>query len=116
MSKAKADMTFEDFKKSKEVAKKMVKKGPVHHMSVEPAEMNGTKGYLTTAHHAPPANSKRGGMMDHEAMVSKAFHKSPEEMASHHSMMMGGKQMIPGTPENAAEATADGAGDENKED
>jgi hypothetical protein len=117
MSKAKADMNFQDFEKSKkDAAKKAMKKGPVHHMSVEPAEMNGAKGYLTTAHHEPPAATRKTGPgmpFDHEAMISKAFHKTPEEAGSHMSMMMGGKQMIPGTPAAAEESAADGAGDPN---
>ncbi len=111
--------TFADFENAKKTAaKKALKKGPVHHMSVEPAEMNGVKGYLTTAHHRPPASGKKdhmGMMMDHDALVSKSFHKNPEEMASHHSVMMGGKQMIPGTPESVKESKAAGAGNPNKD-
>lgn len=114
MSK-KAEMTFADFEKAKKgAAKKALKKGPVHSMRVEPAELNGVKGYMTTAHHEPPAGHKNG-MMDHDAMTSRAFHSSAEEMGSHHSVMMGGKQMIPGTPEQAAESEASGAGDPNAE-
>lgn len=93
MSKATTFAEFEHAKKH--AAKKAIKKGPVHHMSVEPAEMNGVNGYLTTAHHKPPANSKKspGYPYDHEAMVSKAFHKTAEDAGSHVSQMMGGKQM-----------------------
>ncbi len=120
MSKAKAAMDFNEYEKSKKTAaKKAIKKGPVHHMTVEPAEMNGVKGYLTTAHHEPTAHNKKNSMgmvMDHDAMISKAFHKSAEDAGSHTSQMMGGKQMIPSTPANKAEAKADGAGDEDKED
>lgn len=100
MSKAKADMSFNEYEKSKKTAaKKAVKKGPVHHMTVEPAEMNGVKGFLTTAHHTPPKDAKKnsmGMMMDHDALVSRAFHKSAEDAGSHTSQMMGGKQMSAG--------------------
>lgn len=94
MPKATSFAEFEHAKKN--AAKKAIKNGPVRHMTVEPAEMNGVKGYLTTAHHTPPKDSKKNGMglmMDHDALVSKAFHKSAEDAGSHTSQMMGGKQM-----------------------
>lgn len=112
MKKLTEDTSFADYEKSKKgEIKKAVKKGKVEHMHVERLD----NGFMTTSRHEMPKGDKNMGMMMSER-ESKHFHMTPEEMGSHHSMMMGGKQLIPVGDGAKEESAAAGAGDPNKED
>lgn len=105
MSKAKADMSFQDFEKSKQ-SKAAAKKGKVEHLHTERLD----NGYMTTARHERPAPSQ-GREIYQPPTESKHFHKTPEEMGSHHSVMMGGQPLVPSSPGKKAEDDADEAGE-----
>lgn len=103
--------SFSDFEKGKkgEAAKK--RKGPVRSMRIHPVAKGG---FVSEAEHEDMSDGNNHAMM-YGSPTTKKHHKTAEEAGKHVTEMFGGKQAVASTPENKAEAKADGAGDEDKE-
>ncbi len=99
---------FNGWEKSKKGAATKAKRGKAVHHRVERAN----NGFVSHTEFEPKGGmNDRMAMMDHSGLTKKMIHKTPEEMGSHASVMMGGRPLIPSAPANDEANEATGAGD-----
>ncbi len=104
-----AKPTTDDFgawERSKKGAATKAKRGKATHHSVSRAD----NGFISHTEFEPKGGMKdRMAMMDTSGLSKKVVHKTPEEMGSHASVMMGGRPLIPQSPANEEQDEAAGA-------
>ncbi len=99
---------FNSWEKSKKGAATKAKRGKATHHRIERMD----NGFTSHTEFQPKGGMKdRMAMMDTSGLSKKVVHKTPEEMGSHASVMMGGRPLIPSSPANEEANEATGAGD-----
>lgn len=99
---------FNAWAKGKKGAAVKAKRGKAVHHRIERAN----NGFVSHTEFEPKGGMKdRMSMLDTSGLSKKMIHKTPEEMGSHASVMMGGRPLIPSSPVNDEANEATGAGD-----